>query len=54
MNIDYYEHTVACREYLGEDSRGASPKFCQTFMEMTLFAKKNLKINLKKIGFGLY
>ena len=45
MNIDYYAHTVACREYLGEDSRESNPEFCQIIMKMTLFGEKifNLK-----------
>ena len=29
MNIDYYGHTVACHEYLGDDSTGLTPNFAK-------------------------
>ena len=29
MNIDYYEHIVACREYLGSIPEGLTPNFAK-------------------------
>ena len=29
MNIDYYGHTVACREFLAKDSRDSTSNFAK-------------------------